>query len=75
MAAYTPVFRTLGRVDLFLTLSVFAAGVAVWCLLGAWLVSHQKVTEVIQGWGHWMVLAMFILIGLYVFQKAGVLGF
>lgn len=75
IAAYTPVFRTLSTVGIAVTLCAFAVGVAVWCLLGAWLVSHRRITEVIQRWGHWIVPAVFILIGLYIFQKAGVFGF
>jgi cadmium resistance protein CadD (predicted permease) len=53
---------------------VFTVGVAVWCLAGSWLVSHRTITEVISRWGHWIVPAVFILIGLYIFHKAGVLG-
>jgi cadmium resistance protein CadD (predicted permease) len=70
IAAYTPVFRALGAGDVALTVVVFAVGVAAWCLVGAWLVSHRRVTHVIQMWGHWIVPAVFILIGLYVFYKA-----
>lgn len=43
-------------------------------LAGSWLVSHRSITEVIERWGQWIVPAVFILIGLYIFQKAGVLG-
>ena len=75
IAAWTPFFRTLGLVDLSITMSVFAVAVAVWCLLGAWLVSHWRITDLIQRWGHWIVPVVFILIGLYIFQKGGVLGF
>jgi cadmium resistance protein CadD (predicted permease) len=74
IAAYTPVFRALGAGDVALTVVVFAMGVAAWCLVGAWLVSHRRVTHVVQMWGHWIVPAVFILIGLYVFFKAGIFG-
>jgi cadmium resistance protein CadD (predicted permease) len=36
-------------------------------------VSHRKITEAIERSGHWLVPAVFILIGLYVFYKGGVL--
>ena len=75
IAAYTPVFRTLGAAEIVVICCAFAVGVAVWCLLGAWLVSHRRITGIIQRWGHWIVPAVFILIGLYIFQKGGVLGF
>jgi len=75
IAAYTPVFRTLSAVEIGATICAFTLGVAVWCLLGAWLVSHRRITEVVQRWGHWIVPSVFILIGLYIFQKAGMFGF
>ncbi len=71
IAAYTPVFRTLSTGAIAVTCVVFAAGVALWCLAGAWLVSHHRVTHLIQEWGHWIIPAVFILIGLYIFYKGG----
>jgi cadmium resistance protein CadD (predicted permease) len=73
LAAYTPVFATISVGATVVTIAVFAAGVAVWCLAGAWLVSHHRITEVLHRWGHWIIPAVYILIGLYIFQKAGVL--
>lgn len=74
IAAYTPLFSTIGVGDTAVTLVVFAAGVALWCLIGSWLVSHRKITQAIQRWGHWIVPAVYIVIGLYVIHRAGVLG-
>ncbi len=71
LAAYTPVFRTLTAGDIAVTIIVFTIGVALWCSLGALLVSHRRITHVIQEWGHWIVPAVFVLIGLYVFAKGG----
>jgi cadmium resistance protein CadD (predicted permease) len=75
IAAYTPVFRTIGGSGIAVTIAVFIIGVALWCLAGFWLVSHRSITQVIERWGQWIVPAVFILIGLYIFQKGGVLGF
>lgn len=75
IAAYTPVFRTISGSAIAVTLAVFVIGVALWCLAGLWLVSHRKVTQVVERWGQWIIPAVFILIGLYIFQKAGILGF
>jgi cadmium resistance protein CadD (predicted permease) len=75
IAAYTPVFRTIGGSDIAVTIVVFVIGVALWCLAGFWLVSHHKITQVIGRWGQWIVPAVFILIGLYIFHKSGALGF
>ena len=71
LAAYTPVFATISGVAVAVTAAVFAAGTAVWCLAGWWLVSHHRVTDTLRRWGHWIIPAVYILIGLYIFQKAG----
>jgi cadmium resistance protein CadD (predicted permease) len=73
IAAYTPVFRTSSADEIAVTLVVFALGVALWCAAASWLVSRRKVTRGIERWGHWFVPAVFIVIGLYVFYKGGVL--
>jgi cadmium resistance protein CadD (predicted permease) len=75
IAAYTPVFRTGSASDIAVTIGVFALGVASWCAAGSWLVSHGKITQAIGRWGHWLVPAVFVVIGVYILCKAGVLGF
>jgi cadmium resistance protein CadD (predicted permease) len=75
IAAYTPVFRTSGGAEIAITIAVFAIGVVLWCAAGAWLVSHRRLTDVVTQWGHWVVPAVFIAIGVYIFYKAGALGF
>jgi cadmium resistance protein CadD (predicted permease) len=71
LAAYTPFFATVGVGATAVTIGVFAVGVAVWCLAGSWLVSHHRVTEVLQRRGHWIIPVAYILIGLYIIQEAG----
>ena len=75
IAAYTPAFRTMSGTGIAVALAVFVIGVALWCLAGFWLVSHHKITQVVERWGQWIVPAVYILIGLYIFQKGGILGF
>jgi cadmium resistance protein CadD (predicted permease) len=75
VAVYTPVFRTSGAGDIAVTCLVFAVGVALWCAAGAWLASNRSVTRAIERWGHWIVPAVFIAIGVYIFYKGGALGF
>src|SRR5262249_2533486 len=74
LAAYTPVFATMTAGAVAVTIAVFAVGVAVWCLIGSWLVSHHRATEVLERWGHWIIPVVYILIGLYILSKAGVLA-
>ena len=56
-------------------LVVFAACVAIWCLVGSWLVSHHRVTQTLQRWGHWLIPAIYIAIALYIFQREGALNY
>jgi cadmium resistance protein CadD (predicted permease) len=74
VAAYTPVFRTSSGSEIAAIVVVFALGVVVWCAAGSWLVSHRTVTDVITRWGHWIVPAILVGVGVYIFHKAGVFG-
>ncbi|SCL27593.1 cadmium resistance transporter (or sequestration) family protein [Micromonospora rhizosphaerae] len=71
ISVYTPVFRTIGLTNSLITVAVFAVGVAVWCLAGSWLGSHRKVIEVVQRFGHWIVPAVFMVIGAVIVIEAG----
>jgi cadmium resistance transport/sequestration family protein len=66
IAVYTPVFRTIGLTDSLLTVAVFVVLVAVWCAAAAWLGSHPRVVAFIERYGHWLVPAVFIVIGLLI---------
>ncbi|GAA0995266.1 CadD family cadmium resistance transporter [Acrocarpospora macrocephala] len=66
VSVYTPVFRTIGADAFAVTLAVFAAGVAVWCLAGSWLGSHRKIIEFVERYGRWLVPGVFVLIGLII---------
>ena len=74
IAAYTPVFATRGPGAATVTAAVFAAGVAAWCLAGWWLVAHLAIAGAVRRGGPWIVPAVYLLIGLYIFQKTGVLA-
>ena len=75
IAAYTPVFRARSDGDIAITIGVFALGVAAWCAAGSWLVSHREVTQTIGRWGHWIVPCVFVVVGVYIFCKSGIVGF
>lgn len=74
ISVYTPMFRTIGVTASLITVAVFAVGVAVWCLAGSWLGSHRKVVNVIERYGHWIVPAVFMLIGAVIVIESGVLA-
>lgn len=69
LAAYTPFFAAAGTATTMVTLVVFTACVALWCLAGGVLVRHQRVTGVIARYGHWILPAAFLLIGLYLLRE------
>jgi cadmium resistance protein CadD (predicted permease) len=74
IAVYTPVFRTVGVAGTLLTVAVFAVLVAVWCLAATWLGSHPRVVAALERWGHWLVPAVFIAIGLIILAGTPLLG-
>jgi len=76
VAAYAPFFATSGTTQAMVTLVVFAVCVALWCLAGVLLTRHKRVTEAVSRYGHWILPAAFILIGLYILHEtAGPLSF
>ncbi|NUW43127.1 cadmium resistance transporter [Nonomuraea rhodomycinica] len=75
LSVYTPVFRTIGPVPSLVTVAVFAAGVALWCLAGSWLGSHRTVIGVVERYGHWIVPFVFMTIGAFIVLESGVLSF
>jgi cadmium resistance protein CadD (predicted permease) len=73
IAVYTPVFRTVGATGSAVTIAVFAALIAVWCLAASWLGAHHRVVAVVERWGHWLVPAVFLVIGAVIVGESGVL--
>lgn len=74
VSVYTPVFRTSSLTVILVTVAVFMAGTGLYCLAGSRFAAHRAVTGVIERWGQWIVPAVFIAIGVYIFGKVGVLG-
>ncbi|GAA1789822.1 cadmium resistance transporter [Luedemannella flava] len=70
IAVYTPLLRTIGVPDAVLTIAVFAVGVAVWCLAGAWLGSHPRVVSGVRRFGHCLVPGVFVLLGVVILVAA-----
>ncbi|MBV1850178.1 cadmium resistance transporter [Catellatospora tritici] len=74
IAVYTPVLRTAGVAASVVIVAVFAVLTAVWCLAGAWLGGHRHVVAMLEKAGHWLVPAVFILIGVVIIAESGVLA-
>lgn len=73
ISVYTPMFRTIGLTASVVTVAVFALLVAAWCAAGRWLGSHQRVVGLVRRYGHWLVPAVFILIGAVIVLESGIL--
>ncbi|MFG3437259.1 cadmium resistance transporter [Nonomuraea sp. NPDC047897] len=71
VSVYTPVFRALGVAPTMLTIGVFAAGVALWCLAGSWLGSHPKIIQVVERSGRWLVPVVLVVIGSLIVIESG----
>jgi cadmium resistance transport/sequestration family protein len=74
VSVYTPILRTVGLTESLVTVAVFAVMVAVWCMAGSWLGSHERVIAIVGQYGHWIVPAVFISIGLFILLESGVVG-
>jgi cadmium resistance protein CadD (predicted permease) len=66
IAVYTPLFRAAGPMATAVTVAVFAAGVALWCLAAGWLGSRPAVVRALERTGPWLVPAAFVAISLWI---------
>jgi cadmium resistance protein CadD (predicted permease) len=69
VAAYTPFFAEAGTAQTTVTIAAFAACVALWCLIGGLLAGHDRVGAIVARYGHWILPAAFILIGIYLLYE------
>lgn len=74
LASYTPFFAASSAGQVAVALAVFAVGVAVWCLAGWLLAARGPVRDLVGRYGHWILPAAFIAIGLYTLHQTGALG-
>ncbi|EST36624.1 cadmium resistance transporter [Streptomyces roseochromogenus] len=70
VSVYTPAFRVVGPSAIAVIMTVFAAGVAVWCLAGAWLSSREIWAAVVERHVRWVVPCVFIVAGAAVMAAA-----
>ncbi|PTA42560.1 cadmium transporter [Micromonospora sp. RP3T] len=73
IAVYVPVFRALDPLTGLIWLLVFAVLVAVWCAVAAALGGHPRVVSLVGRAGHWLVPAIFVVIGATILLTSGVL--
>lgn len=73
LSVYTALFRTIDVPAIVLTVVVFLACVAVWCLAARLLGAHRAVIAGVQRFGHWAVPIVFIVIGVLIILRSGLL--
>jgi cadmium resistance protein CadD (predicted permease) len=73
VTVYTPLFRSTGLGGALITVAVFAAGVALWCVSASWLGTHPLVLRAMERFGHWIVPGVFTVIGGFILIGSGVL--
>jgi cadmium resistance protein CadD (predicted permease) len=64
IAAYTPFFRSLTIPAALLAAGTFAVLVAIWLTVGSVLGSHPRAVSALDRFGHWLVPAIYLVIGL-----------
>lgn len=72
ISLYTPVFRTLPILDTVITIAVFLALVAIWCLIARAIGTNTRVTESLERIEHWLVPIVFVGLGLYILIESAV---
>jgi cadmium resistance protein CadD (predicted permease) len=68
ISVYIPFF-VIDRANLWPILTIYAALVAFWCLVGRWLGHHSLILRGGDRWGRWVVPLVFVGLGIYVLTK------
>ena len=71
IGVYVPVFATAGLGGMAAYLTVFLVLVAIWCLAGRYLATRQVVAKILARWGHIVLPAVLIAIGLLILIEGG----
>jgi cadmium resistance transport/sequestration family protein len=74
LGIYTPLFASLNLARLLLTLVVFYALLALWCLIGFLIARHKTFAHVITHYGHLIVPFVLVALGFYIIIQNGTLS-
>ncbi len=70
LAVYTPLFHGLSASNILLVVVVFAILTGAWCVVAARLGRHRRSTQVIEKFGHWLLPAVFIIVGILILVRS-----
>ena len=66
IGVYVPFFL-VSRSHLWLILIVYAALIAIWCVVSRWLGNHSVILHAVDQWGHWIVPLVLMGVGVSIF--------
>ena len=66
IGVYVPFFL-VSRSHLWLILIVYAALIAIWCVVSRWLGNHSVILRAVDQWGHWIVPLVLMGVGVSIF--------
>lgn len=70
LGVYISYFATLAMWEVSLTVAVFLAMTAAWCLIAFWLVRHRHVGKLVERFGHVLLPPVLIGLGFWILKGA-----
>lgn len=74
IGVYVPVFDTIGTRGTIVYAAVFLVLVGVWCVAGRFFASRPVIAKGLSRWGHILLPAVLITIGLIILIQGGAFG-
>jgi len=74
IGVYLPVFATADTADVLTYCVVFLVMVGAWCALGAFLATRRPVARALSRWGHVLLPAALVAVGLAILAEGGACG-
>jgi cadmium resistance protein CadD (predicted permease) len=66
IGVYTPLFAVTASNYIYLYLFIFSILIGLWCLLGKYMVSHDRVKNIFAKYGKMLLPVFLILLGLFI---------
>ncbi|MCK9904950.1 cadmium transporter [Parafrankia colletiae] len=74
IGVYVPVFATAGAGGMAVYAVIFLILVAVWCAAGRFLATRPVIAEALSRWGHVLLPAVLVVLGLLILVEGGAFG-
>jgi cadmium resistance protein CadD (predicted permease) len=74
IGVYVPVFATTGTGAVATYCAVFLVMVGAWCALGRFLATRRPVARLLARWGHLVLPAVLVGIGVVILVEGGAFG-